>query len=485
MPRNLNVAGQKSAFGELSVANNYPQFQIDFQYGVDAELFETFTATGGTVTEENSMGTCKTGTSVGGYGVLRSKQFLQYKPGHGGLARFTAKFTTGVANSIQWVGLGSLENKLSVGYNGENFGINRRTGGKAEIRTLTVTSGTGSGTADLTLNGVLFNPVLTSGSVQERAQEIADGGTGGVTYTGWRVEAIGDTVVFQAESVDAKSGTYSLASVGAGTFAQTRGGAADGDNWTYQANFNLDPLDGTGSSGMTIDPTKGNVFEISYQWLGFGAITYSIEDPESGNFFEFHEINYANQNTTPSLLSPSMQMEVVAASLGSTTDLTVQCASMATFIQGGIQHYGKPHAADAAVSTSSSSPVPALSIKAANVFNGKINFAEAHLKLISFATSSSGNKPAAIEIYRDATLTAPLWTYTSEGISHIIQDTTASAMSGGELIMAFSLPSTGSQTVDLSPLNITLTKVDTLTVGVKSVNGTIDFDVALTWEEDY
>jgi len=43
-----------------------------------------------------------------------------------------------------------------------------------------------------------------------------------------------------------------------------------------------DPLDGTGDSGMTYDPTKLNVFEIRFQYLGAGAIEYWIESDTIG-----------------------------------------------------------------------------------------------------------------------------------------------------------------------------------------------------------
>jgi hypothetical protein len=45
------------------------------------------------------------------------------------------------------------------------------------------------------------------------------------------------------------------------------------DTWHPRSEFN-DPLDGTGNSGIDLDITKGNVFKIDYQWLGFGTINF-------------------------------------------------------------------------------------------------------------------------------------------------------------------------------------------------------------------
>ena len=43
-------------------------------------------------------------------------------------------------------------------------------------------------------------------------------------------------------------------------------------------------MDGTGPSKQTLDPEFGNVFKIQYQWLGFGAIIFSIENSVTGDF---------------------------------------------------------------------------------------------------------------------------------------------------------------------------------------------------------
>ena len=56
----------------------------------------------------------------------------------------------------------------------------------------------------------------------------------------------------------------------------------------------VDPLDGNGYSGATLDPTKLNVFQINFRWLGAGQIRFSIENPLNGDMIVFHEIRYAN-----------------------------------------------------------------------------------------------------------------------------------------------------------------------------------------------
>lgn len=43
-----------------------------------------------------------------------------------------------------------------------------------------------------------------------------------------------------------------------------------------QNEFNLDKLDGTGTSKYTLDLSKGNIFRIIFAWYGYGSIVFSI-----------------------------------------------------------------------------------------------------------------------------------------------------------------------------------------------------------------
>lgn len=95
-----------------------------------------------------------------------------------------------------------------------------------------------------------------------------------------------------------------------------------------------DPLDGTGESGMTIDLTKLNVFEIRFQYLGGGKITFHVEDDSTGDFVEFHKILYANLNTSPSTHNPNFHFFVYANNKATTSNLVVKSASYAYFVEG-------------------------------------------------------------------------------------------------------------------------------------------------------
>jgi hypothetical protein len=48
------------------------------------------------------------------------------------------------------------------------------------------------------------------------------------------------------------------------------------DNTAAQSSWNVDKLDGSGPSGITLDVTKGNIYEMEFQWFGVGPIRYRI-----------------------------------------------------------------------------------------------------------------------------------------------------------------------------------------------------------------
>ena len=107
------------------------------------------------------------------------------------------------------------------------------------------------------------------------------------------------------------------------------------DFFTAQADWNTDTFDGSGDagnpSGQLLDHTKGNVYQIRYQWLGYGAIRYYIEDSETGIVTQCHVIQYANQNILPSVFNPSFVLRAEVTNLGNTSNLTLTTASMGLY----------------------------------------------------------------------------------------------------------------------------------------------------------
>ena len=76
------------------------------------------------------------------------------------------------------------------------------------------------------------------------------------------------------------------------------------------------------------------MFSINFQYLGAGAISFFVEDPNNGEFVKFHTIQYANNNTTPSVHNPNFHFQIYTNNQATTDDLIVKTASYAYFIEG-------------------------------------------------------------------------------------------------------------------------------------------------------
>jgi hypothetical protein len=62
-----------------------------------------------------------------------------------------------------------------------------------------------------------------------------------------------------------------------------------------QPNFNIDPLDGTGVSGYTIDPTKMQMLGVEYSWYGAGYVQWMVRG-QDGAFVMAHRRPNNNLN---------------------------------------------------------------------------------------------------------------------------------------------------------------------------------------------
>ena len=124
--------------------------------------------------------------------------------------------------------------------------------------------------------------------------------------------------------------------VGVGIRTYTSGSPVD--NVVTQANWNLDKLDGTGASGLTLDPTKVQVFFFDYQWLGVGAVRFGFSI--NGEPVYVHQFNHANIDALVYTSTPNLPLryEIENSGAGGAASLLHICASVIT--EGGRQESG-------------------------------------------------------------------------------------------------------------------------------------------------
>jgi hypothetical protein len=394
-------------------------FQLDGVYGLDDNLHNYETSLSGTATTSDGMFVCSTTGSIGSSGFIQSRKRLRYRPGQGMILRFTGLFTVpGVGDDLtgtyQVMGLGHAEDGYYVGYKGNNFGILYNNRGIREIRTLTITGAGTTGNTTVTLNGTQFTVPITPSTVHNCAHQIAR-----YAYTGWGAFAVSGTtgaasssVVFLRDSVGATAGAYSVSGSGVtGTFALTTAGQAVTETFIAQTSWNGDKLDGTGPSAVTADWSKGNIFQINIQFLGFGVIGFFVETTSATNLPEWtliHQIRNPNNLTTTHMRNPAgpFTMSAYSAATGSRS-ATIKSGSVAAFIEGmklklgnRISFYNSK--SGFAVNTL----IPLMTIQNKAVFKGVAN--QSVISVSSVAAAIEHNNPSIILLVRNATLTGPV-----------------------------------------------------------------------------
>lgn len=74
--------------------------------------------------------------------------------------------------------------------------------------------------------------------------------------------------------------------------------------YANQSNWNLDKMDGTGDSGITIDWTKVQIFVITFQWLGVGIVKFGLF--VDGTTHYIHQFLHANVDTQVYMNNPNL-----------------------------------------------------------------------------------------------------------------------------------------------------------------------------------
>lgn len=108
---------------------------------------------------------------------------------------------------------------------------------------------------------------------------------------------------------------------------------------TNQSSWNLDPLDGTGTSGITWDWSKNTILVIDFEWLGVGRVRWGVV--YDGMVIYFHESLHTQASATGVYMSSPNQpirAEIRQTGAGSGT-FNFICATVGS--EGAVNILGK------------------------------------------------------------------------------------------------------------------------------------------------
>lgn len=99
------------------------------------------------------------------------------------------------------------------------------------------------------------------------------------------------------------------------------------DQTIAKASWNIDPFDGTGPSGKTLDLSKAQILIIDLQWLGVGRVRVGFDI--DGQVFYAHQFLNANAITDTYMQSATLPIRYeISTSSSATADFKAICAAV-------------------------------------------------------------------------------------------------------------------------------------------------------------
>lgn len=107
-----------------------------------------------------------------------------------------------------------------------------------------------------------------------------------------------------------------------------------------QSNWNGDPLDGTGVSGITLNPALTQIFWTDIEWLGVGSVRTGFVI--NGQYIVCHTFNHANEagNTNTYMTTATLPIRYEISSTGPSGNLRQICSTVIS--EGGYSLSGMP-----------------------------------------------------------------------------------------------------------------------------------------------
>ena len=289
---------------------------------------------------------------------------------------------------------------------------------------------------------------------------------------------------------DADNGTFfEQTSAGVGAVLRSRTTGSVVDTRVEQADWNLDPLDGTGPSKITADFEKAQIFLFDMEWLGVGRVRFGIV--LGGQIVYVHEFAHINTLTGPYMTSANLpiraEIENTALAAGTTTWKQV-CASV---ISEGGQEDDRAFlfsAGNGTTTTAVTTRRPIFTVRPKLTFNSLANRGQVVPSEIDLYTSSN----AYYEFVLNGTLTGA--SFGSAGADSIAEvDVAATAITGGTIVEGGFVTTGGGSSRGsgrnglLGRLALVLNALgdtaDTLSIVATSFAGTANMSAAVTWKE--
>jgi hypothetical protein len=197
-----------------------------------------------------------------------------------------------------------------------------------------------------------------------------------------------------------------------------------------QTSWNGDKLDGTGTSGITLDLTTTQILFLDFEWLGVGSVRCGFVI--NGQFIVCHTFHNANIQTAVYMTTAILPVRYEITNTGTTASSSAMkqiCSSVMS--EGGYEAVSQEYVARMTAATTgtflTTTFKPLVSIRLASTALGSVILPYN----LNFLPTTSDNYELAL--FANATLTTPTWTAISNN-SKVEQDIASTSMTGGSLV---------------------------------------------------
>lgn len=230
-------------------------------------------------------------------------------------------------------------------------------------------------------------------------------------YTGRIEEAGGATgVIARIGSFTATNGLFFELN---GTTMNIVERKASSDTSVAQSSWNIDKMDGTGASGITVDWSKTNIFFVDFEWLGVGTVRYGLAI--NGVLYYVHETHHANTATSVYMSTPNLPIRYEISSTSGNGNMEHICSSVIS--EGGIQENGV--LLDASTGSTMISASSAGTIYGLMAGRLRSTHLDATVAMKSLSTMETSGKDCEFFVAINPTLAAGSWTFTDYGNSAV------------------------------------------------------------------
>jgi hypothetical protein len=258
----------------------------------------------------------------------------------------------------------------------------------------------------------------------------------------------------------------------------TSGSASDA-RYVDQTSWNGDKLDGTGTSGITLDLTTTHILFLDFEWLGVGSVRCGFVI--NGQFIVCHTFHNSNIQTAVYMTTAILPVRYEITNTGTTASSSAMkqiCSSVMS--EGGYDSVSAEQVVrrTAVLATISTTFLPLLSMRLNSSRLGAVILPN------RVSVLPTTNQNYEVVLVKNSTLTGA--SYVTGSFNNVDYDVTATAMTGGTIVQSDYVTSSAQGRATLAAptgynfdlqLGTSLAGVsDVYTLGIRTVSGATSGD---------